>query len=308
MNSVKGKTFFIWGLGLLGTSLALDLKKHGARVLGNTASKEDIPFLNQLGIETFFFNDIASAQKVIKNCQGVILATPATEIVNIVQMLLDMDLPTDVWISDVASSKKELIKMIEQQDQFFNFIGSHPMAGSDLSGPQNAYPEMFAKATIFIVPAQKMIEKFPQQKLHYSKSKQAVIDFWQTLGGFPFEVSYETHDQWAAYLSHGLHLVSCMIPILINDIPQVFEMEHGAAGGSFRDISRVSGSNPNLWQDIISSNRQEVIHYLERLSALSLQWRDDLANNSLDIAHLFEQAAIIRKKLVEVNDHVNNTR
>lgn len=299
MHDFTGKSFFIWGLGLLGTSLALDLKKRGALVSGNTAQKSDLDYLNNLGITAFYFDDISAAYNKIKNCQGVLLAAPAQEIKGIVQTLLTMNLPLNIWISDVASSKKEIMQNIEQQDRFFNFIGSHPMAGSDRSGPQNAHTEMFAKATVFIVPSPQMIKRFPQQKQNYLQSQEAVVAFWQTLGSFPFEISYETHDQWAAYLSHGLHLVSCMVPILLNDIPQVFAMEHGAAGGSFRDISRVSGSNPNLWQNIISSNRKEVMHYLERLSELSLQWRDGLADNSLDIAHLFEQAHAIRKKLVE---------
>lgn len=295
----KNKTFFVWGMGLLGTSIALDIKKYGGKVSGCVLQQEELWTLEQLGFtDVFLAEDNNAIKNAIAKTNGILIATPSKAIIPIIKNLQQMDIPKDIWISDVASSKKDLMNSINAQEKFINFVGSHPMAGSDLSGPQNAYCDMFVNATVFLLRAENMLEKFPAQRQNYLQSVLAVKNFWAALGGVPFEVSYQTHDKWAAYLSHGLHLVSCMVPLLMNDIPEIYNLQHGPAGGSFRDISRVSGSNPQLWQNIILSNKKEVMHYLKRLSELSLEWHDALANDKLNIAEVFEQADAIRQKMV----------
>lgn len=300
------QSYFIWGMGLLGTSLALDLKARGHQVAGVSGSEQDVQTLKNLGFSKVFVlgKNHREAAEIIASCHGVIIATPAKAVVEVLRTLRTMRLPPDLWITDVSSAKRELMQDIEnetRQENFINFVGSHPMAGSDLSGPQHAYHNMFIQATVFITPLTFTANEsaaYGQHQESYRQALQQVKDFWLMLGGHPFEVAYAVHDKWAAYLSHGLHLVSCMIPLLMNDIPEIFAMPHGPAGGSFRDISRVAGSNPQLWKNILESNRQEVTSYLKRLSELSQKWQQQLADSSLSIVEIFEEADNIRKRLI----------
>jgi len=293
------KQYFIWGMGLLGTSIALDLKKQGNKIFGCDNSKKNIKQLNKLGFHNIYNNtkskDKAKIQNAILKSNGIILGTPIEEIYNIIEILIEYKLPRKIWITDVASTKTDLMNYINKKDKFINFIGSHPMAGSDLGGPQNAKRKMFNEALIYITTSKKMREL--DDKKIYKKSIKKIEKFWKKLGAHPHQISFLNHDKYGAYLSHGLHLVSCMVSHLLKDIPDVFTIPYSPVGGSFRDITRVSGSNPKLWEGIISTNSKEVEKYLLQLENLVKNWRVKMSSNELSIENIFEEADTIRKKI-----------
>lgn len=290
------KSYVIWGMGLLGASLGLDLKKRGHSVIGIEKSQQYIDILNNYGFTKIYHVDDPFMDE-LRNCHGIILGTPVDQVYQILESLASAKLPDSVWITDMASTKSQLMDKVNQCDKKINFIGSHPMAGSDLNGPAHARPDLFSNATIFVTPAT------PKDGKNLSDSYPQLVNdlknFWQETGAFPYEIASEVHDKWAAYLSHGLHLVSCMVSCLLDDIPEVYSMEHPPAGGSFRDITRVAGSNPELWEGIINSNSGEIAHYLDSLEKLTRDWKDRLKEKKLPIKEIFTASAKIRSNIMK---------
>jgi prephenate dehydrogenase len=89
---------------------------------------------------------------------------------------------------------------------------------------------------------------------------------------------------------------------MLDDIPGVYEMNNPPAGGSFRDITRVAGSNPDLWDGIIKSNSREVSQYLESLEKLVKDWKEKLITENLPVKEIFQKSALIRSKIIKNTD------
>ena len=289
------KNYFIWGMGLLGTSIALALRQKGHHIYGCTDQKKDIPLLNGLDFHDVLLNTDISIENVIANCNAIIIATPINEVYSVLEILASMKLGQNAWITDMASSKVSLMKWLETNDLNLPFVGSHPMAGSDLSGPQNASHDIFKGATIYIVQSQFLKNKLGEE--HYESITNRVEHMWQDIKAYPHRLSSEKHDRWVAYLSHGLHLISCASSILIEDIPEVFEVSSRPSGGSFRDMSRVSGSNPKLWEGIIKANSAEIKNYLNRFSSLIQEWASKLEHPELSVQEIFEEAQRVKQRV-----------
>lgn len=289
--------YFIWGVGLLGGSLALDLKKRGHRVSGVVRSEKSRGSLEKTDFENIFLTQEPELFEALQEADGLILGTPIDSIFGILTELAAHKLNRRFWITDMASTKSELMNYVEESDHDFLLIGSHPMAGSDATGPENAREHLFKGATIYMTPSEQIEKRFNSGE--YSRAYEKIKAFWEELGAHPHRVSHHEHDKWAAYLSHGLHLVSCMVSHMLKDIPEVFAVPHNPAGGSFRDITRVAGSNPELWDGIIRSNSSEVKNYLGRLDDLVREWRRSMDADELPVKEIFEQSADIRKRVIK---------
>jgi prephenate dehydrogenase len=291
--------YTIWGMGLLGTSLAIDLKKRGEFVVGVEKSVENIEILKNFHFDKLFQSDDESLFDDVKNCDGIIIGAPVDQVYLILEKISAGNIADSCWITDMASTKGELMRKINASQNSpvgkLNFIGSHPMAGSDLNGPAHAKADLFKDAMIYITP--------PEPKYHEKTKKtdiqNQVMEFWTSVGAGPFEISSEVHDKWAAYLSHGLHLVSCMVSHMLENIPEVYDLEIPPAGGSFRDITRVAGSNPKLWDGIINSNAGEVTKYLDSLETLIHDWKIKLADKKLPVEDIFKKSARIRCAIIK---------
>lgn len=285
-------------MGLLGTSLAMDLKKRGHKVVGVEKSNEYLQVLRSSGFEDIYHVNDPAIFSEFNHCEGIIIGTPVDQVIEIIKTFEKNNLHDQTWVTDMASTKGELMQKVNDFNHSVNFIGSHPMAGSDLSGPSHARCDMFSKATIFITP----MDNIRLDKANYDQSLRSLKNFWSSLGAYPHMISPLVHDKWAAYLSHGLHLVSCMVSCMLDDIPGVYEMNNPPAGGSFRDITRVAGSNPDLWDGIIKSNSREVSQYLESLEKLVKDWKEKLITENLPVKEIFQKSALIRSKIIKNTD------
>ncbi|MES0490162.1 MAG: prephenate dehydrogenase [Leptospirales bacterium] len=295
------KRYFIWGMGLLGASLGLDLKRRGHYVSGCVRSDKNRQILNDGRFDAIFTAGEESMWDDILLADGLIIGTPIEQIFGILEQCSAKGISTNTWITDMASTKSDLMNWVDAFSEPIGFVGSHPMAGSDLNGPEHAREHLFQKATIYITPS--ITQKDAVTPEIYDKIVQDVEDFWKSIESIPYVISHKAHDKWAAYLSHGLHLVSCMVSHLLYDIPDVLEMPTPPAAGSFRDITRVAGSNPALWDGIIDSNSTEVTNYLESLENLVRKWRLDLIDGKLPIQDIFKKSGEIRNIMINKNEN-----
>ena len=299
-NHIRMKRYFIWGMGLLGASLGLDLKRQGHYVSGCVRSDKNKEVLNDGRFDAIFTTSEESMWDDIVKSDGLIIGTPIEQIFPILEQCYAKGVSTETWITDMASTKSDLMNWVDAFPNPINFVGSHPMAGSDLNGPEHAHENLFQKATIYITPSLTQKEALGPEK--YEKTVEDVRKFWESIESIPYIISHKAHDKWAAYLSHGLHLVSCMVSHLLDDIPEVLEMPTPPAAGSFRDITRVAGSNPALWDGIIGSNSTEVTNYLESLENLVRKWRLELIEGKLPIQDIFKKSADIRCTMIKKDE------
>ncbi len=179
--------------------------------------------------------DRPSTLKEVRGADLVVLAAPISKVTDLVAELS----PTNALITDVASTKTAIVREAERRE--LRFVGGHPMAGSQLSGVENARADLFKGARYFLTPTDKT----------EPDAYREVSGFVRSLGAVPTAVDPEKHDLLMAALSHLPHLMAAALLKVASDIsPEALSF----AGPSFRDLTRVGASNPSLWSDILAEN------------------------------------------------------
>jgi prephenate dehydrogenase len=225
---MKG-TLGIIGVGLIGGSVGLAARNSGWEVIG----VDSPPVLEKAARRGAIHR--ASMLKEVREADLVVLAAPISRVTELVEDLP----PTDALITDVASAKSAIVRRAE--DLKLRFVGGHPMAGSQLSGVANASPNLFDGARYFLTPTD----------LTDPEDYREVAGFVRDLGAVPTAVDPKKHDLLMAALSHLPHLMAAALLKVASDIsPEALSF----AGPSFRDLTRVGASNPELWSDILAEN------------------------------------------------------
>jgi len=249
----------IVGLGLLGASLAMALKKAGGRrVMGwtrNASARESLLSKGALD-ET-----AESPDSLIGKADLTVLCMPVPQIGEFVVEKAALWRKGSV-VSDVGSVKR----LIDEQAapalaaQGVEFIGGHPMAGSEKSGPDAAFPGLFEKAVVFLTPSA-------------SSSKEAVSKLralWEAAGAKPCETDPCSHDAVMAGVSHLPHVIAWALALSVLGKEDGSEaLTRLACASSFRDMTRVAASSPDLWTGIFAANKDRlldsIVHFQERL-------------------------------------------
>ena len=225
---MKG-TLGIVGVGLIGGSVGLAARNSRWEVIG-----VDSPEVLQNATRSAAIHR-ASSLKEIREADLIVLAAPISRVTD---LLGDLN-PTGALITDVASAKGAIVRRAENLR--LRFVGGHPMAGSQLSGVANASPNLFEGARYFLTPTDRTDPE----------DYREVAGFVRELGAVPTAVDPEKHDLLMAALSHLPHLMAAALLKVASDIsPEALSF----AGPSFRDLTRVGASNPELWSDILAEN------------------------------------------------------
>jgi prephenate dehydrogenase len=232
----------IVGTGLVGGSLGLALKKNklADQVVGTSRHASSISAAKKIKAIDTGSQDI----NIIKGCDLVILAGPVETILG--QMGRISRLVTDDCIViDVASTKELVVKKANKC--FARFVGCHPLAGSDKRGIAFARPDLFNKAACIITPVR-------------STDKAAltlIMNMWMKLGSDTITLDPGAHDRILAWMSHLPH---AMAFALISAVPDKYL---AYAPQSFRDITRIAGSGPDIWNDIFITNRKNLLDSID---------------------------------------------
>jgi prephenate dehydrogenase len=222
-------TLGIIGVGLIGGSVGLAAGDSGWEVVG-----VDTPEVLENAARRGAIHR-TSTLKEVREADLVVLAAPISKVTDLVEDLT----PTNALITDVASAKSAIVRRAESLK--LRFVGGHPMAGSQLSGVANASSNLFEGARYFLTPTS---HTDPEDY-------REVAGFVRKLGAVPTAVDPEKHDLLMAALSHLPHLMAAALLKVASDIsPEALSF----AGPSFRDLTRVGASNPELWSDILAEN------------------------------------------------------
>lgn len=225
------------GSGLVGTSVALGLVEAGVDVYLRDRDPENV----RLAVETG-----AGSPEDVSNPALVIVAVPPSALESVVRDLL-REFPAAI-VTDVASVKKAVCSAIDDP----RFVGGHPMAGKERSGPLAASARLFEGRPWAIVPAVNSAED----------AVDVVIDMVKALGAVPVRLDAGEHDEAVALVSHVPHLVSNLTAALLNDSTAE---QMTLAGQGLRDVTRIARSDTGLWVDIIRANARPVAQTLRSL-------------------------------------------
>ncbi len=278
---IFGKVAII-GVGLLGASFALAVKKRGLAkvIVGFFRKRKSALAAKRLGmVDVVYFDCLKAA----KTADLVVLATPAESIKEIALKVIKVMKPGAVLI-DVGSTKKEIVETIEiaASRKRINFIGVHPLAGSEKSGLIFAKADLFVKAICFITPGKKTDKK----------TLVKLQDFWKRLGAKVCVINPAIHDHIVSLVSHLPHMVSFALIKSIS--PDYLRF----SGSGLKDCTRLASSNPEIWRDICSTNRKEILASIKRFKIQLKTLEGLLKRKDWDaLEKFFLKAKLIRDNL-----------
>ena len=239
----------IVGLGLMGGSLGLALRKRSPklRITGISRSRQHIRDAIRKKMIT---DGTTSLAEGVKSADLIVIAAPVRMIPALVATI-DMFAKAGAVVTDVGSTKGEILKNIRRFHlKNVRFVGSHPMAGSHKTGLEAAEAHLYKGACVFVV----------REKNTNAKALSVISSLWRTVGSHVKTVSAEEHDKIAASVSQLPHLIASA---LVNSVP-AGALPFAASG--FRDTTRIAQGDPELWLDIIRTNRTKLISVLLRLT------------------------------------------
>lgn len=240
MSEVTGPVLVV-GAGLLGTSIGLALARHDVQVLLSDANPENVRTASGLGA--------GRAVAVGDRPQLVVVAVPPDHVSAEVARALET---TDAVVTDVGSVKSAPLAGLAGHDGLERYVGGHPMAGSERSGPLASSPSLFDGRPWAVAP-------------HATSSAEAVglVEALVRLaGGSVVRMTPEEHDLAVARTSHLPHLLAVLMAGRLAGAP---EQHLALSGQGVRDVTRVAGGDPALWQQIVSGNRQAVVGLLDEV-------------------------------------------
>lgn len=242
------KNIYIIGIGLIGGSLALDIKDiyPESTIYGIDENKDHLQKAIQLGIidQSKEFQDLINADLVL-------LCVPVDALVRIIDDVLNI-ISDDTLVIDMGSTKEVLCKAVDLHPKRKNFLAAHPIAGTEFSGPQAAFSGLFNGKTIIVCEVEKTAMRL-QDKAFY---------LFADLGMRIRYMNPAKHDKHIAYVSHLSHISSFMLGKTViekeNNEQDIFDL----AGSGFESTVRLAKSSPEMWTPIFKQNKENIVEVL----------------------------------------------
>ena len=280
----------IIGIGLIGSSLARVLRVHGMaeRIVAAARSQKTRQAALDLGVADEVFED---PREAVKDAGIVFVCTPVGSIPETIQKIMPA-LKPDAIVTDVGSVKASVIdRSLPFLRSDIHFIPAHPVAGTEKSGPENGFAELFEGRWCILTP----LDQTDPAAL------SAVRKVWETAGMKVEEMSAQRHDQVMALMSHLPHLIAYTIVGTAADLEaETREDVIKYAAGGFRDFTRIAGSDPIMWRDIFLNNTQAVLDCLQRFSEdLTVLQKAIRQKDSDTLLDWFTRTRYIRREVID---------
>jgi prephenate dehydrogenase len=277
----------IIGLGLIGGSLAKALAKLSLceSLLGVDPSIENRTLATNQKIIDSAYPDLSPE---VFDSDLIFICTPVLECMHILDSLAGK-LKKSAIVTDVGSTKEEILRFVGQMSSPPIFIGGHPMAGAEHSGYKASKADLFENATYLITPS--------------PTTTQAALDILThivtALGAKPYEIDAKTHDHLLSTISHLPHIVAAGLVHVLAKSHASMDSYQKFIGGGFKDTTRIASSNPVMWEHILLSNKESIlgdIHaFIQLLEALK---QNILQNDRPKIHSFFEESKAYRDRLL----------
>jgi prephenate dehydrogenase len=280
------KTITIVGVGLIGGSFARVCKKKGLadRIIGFGRDEKNLKKAVELNvIDSYTLN----LNEAVSNSDFILLATPVSSIIKIAKEMSPY-LKKGAIITDAGSVKGEIVRKIDKiLAKGVYFVGAHPIAGTEKSGVEASFLELFKGHRCVITPTSKT----------NPAALKKVKETWKETGSEVILMDADKHDRYLAAVSHLPHAVAYA---LVNSVGRLDEKEKGVlsfSAGGFRDFTRIAASHPAMWRDIFLMNKKEVINMINIFQSTLNSIKDMIINNDgKKLEREFERAREIKLK------------
>lgn len=278
------------GIGLIGSSLARVLRRRGIaeRIAGAARSVKTRQTALALGVVDEAFEN---PREAVKNADIVFVCTPVGAIAETIGGFMTALKPGAV-VTDVGSVKEEIIKQtLPLLRPDIHFVPAHPVAGTEKSGPENGFAELFEGRWCILTPLAQTDQP----------AVSAVRAVWESAGMKVEEMSAARHDKVMALMSHLPHLIAYTIVGTAADLEtETREDVIKYAAGGFRDFTRIAGSDPVMWRDIFLNNTEAVLDCLQRFSEdLTLLQKAIRQKDGAALQDWFARTRAIRREVID---------
>lgn len=289
------KKLVIFGVGLIGGSLALALKRTSPslHIVGVGRSGDNMQKAIDLGVINEAEPDPIAA---IAGADVVVIATPVAQ-TPIILKLIENHLEAGTVVTDAGSTKGDVIACAKEilGSKFRQFVAGHPIAGAEKSGVTAARADLFDNKNVVLTPAQETD----------LQALATISQLWQIAGARVTEMSAEEHDAIFAAVSHMPHLLAFALVDDLASRSNAKQLFSFAAGG-FRDFSRIAASSPEMWRDISIANRDALLSEISAYQIEMALLKSLLENNdAAGLQALFERASEARRNWG--NQHITNS-
>ena len=276
------------GTGLIGGSFSLALKEAGVvgTVTGAGRSQATLQTAQRLNIIDTYKEDISEA---VKDADVIFVSVPLGAMETVFEKIaagLEQSGNQKAVITDAGSSKQQVQQLAEKifVDNASRFVAGHPIAGTENSGPQAAFADLYKKRRVILTPTANTDKG----------AIKLVTELWQKTGALVETMDAEHHDKVLAATSHLPHMLAFGLVHCLENMEDIEDVFRFAAGG-FRDVTRIASSDPVMWRDICLNNQQPILDMMKR-------YRDelDMIYNALEAGD--------GEKLMEVFQHAKQTR
>ena len=286
----------IIGCGLIGSSIlrACSKKKVVKNIFVKEKSKLNIKKLKRLKNKFRIVNDL---EQIIPKMDLVIICTHMSEYEKIISSI-NKYLNEKTILTDVASSKEKIIKISNKKlKKGISWISSHPISGSEVSGPEHGSEHLFNNKWCILI----------KEKKTNIKNLKMLSKFWKRLGSKIVIMDAKKHDLIFSLTSHLPHLIAYNLIKTATDFEKrrKYNLINFSAGG-LRDFSRIAASNEIMWRDIFFSNNNNLSRVIDLfISNLKSFKKDILKNNNKVVLRKLKDAKKVRKKIIKIKQDIN---
>ena len=277
------------GCGLIGSSIlrVIEKKNIAKEINAYDKSKEVSSYL----AKNFKFKICNNITEAVNNADLVIISSPLSSYKEILSQI-QSDLKKGSILTDTGSAKKEINKIIKESSlSDVTWIASHPIAGTEYSGPQSGFAELFEKRWC-ILSADENTDKKEITKLE---------KFWVDLGSKIKVMSFEHHDYVLSLTSHLPHAVAySIVKTAISDDNKFKDDVIQYSAGGLRDFTRIAASDPLMWKDIFIDNSENILKVLDNYSKNLDEIKSAIKNkDSKKLLEIFSSTRKVRKEIIE---------
>ena len=277
------------GIGLIGSSIARAVKEKGLAktVTISSRSQDTLDRARELELGTDYVHD---AGKAVEGADLVIVSVPVGASGKVAEEIAP-HLKAGAIVTDVGSTKASVVaQMLPHMPKNVHFIPGHPLAGTEHSGPDAGFAELFQGRWCILTPVHGTDKD----------AKRKLAAFWEALGSKVDEMDTEHHDKVLAIVSHLPHIIAYNIVGTADDLETVTESEvikYSASG--FRDFTRLAASDPTMWRDVCLHNKDAILEMLARFSEdlaylqRAIRWGD-----GEKLFDLFTRTRAIRRSII----------
>ena len=279
----------IIGCGLIGSSIlrAVEEKKLASKISVYDKASKVTDYLKK----NFSVEICSNTPDVVKDSDLVIIASPLSSYKEIL-LSIKSNLKEHTILTDTGSAKKEVNKIISNLNlENVNWIASHPIAGTEYSGPEAGFASLFKKRWCIISADKKVAE---------DKIK-SLENFWSKLGSKTKLMTFEDHDYVLSLTSHLPHAVAySIVKTAINNEDKFKDDIIQYSAGGLRDFTRIAASDPLMWKDIFIDNSDNILKVLDNYSNNLNEIKEAIKNkDSKKLLEIFSSTKKVRKEIIE---------